>query len=128
MRPLHCLLLCFSLLFIASCGKPKEISYLKLDLENERLVDPDTKKPFTGIARDHHKNGQLRIEFPCKDGLFHGTVKEWWENGKPKAETEFVRGLRTGRNMEYTEAGLPWQERIYKDDKIVSEKKFESGK
>lgn len=70
----------------------------------------------------------MRAEYPVKEGVFHGTVKEWYANGKPYAETVFVNGERTGRNMEWTESGLPYQERVYEKDKIVSEKKFETGK
>ena len=48
--------------------------------------------------------------------------------GKPSAETEFKNGERSGRNIEWTEAGLPYRERVYDHDHIVSEKNFEAGK
>ncbi len=120
-------LLAFAALLV-SCGKPKEVAYAMLGYEKDQLIDPDTKKPFTGIAKDYHPNGQLKAEWPCKDGRPHGTVKEWYPNGKPMAETDFVNGERTGRNIEYTEAGLPWQERTYDRDRIVSERKLNGGK
>lgn len=122
------LVLFYSLLVLSACGKPKEVPYSKLQYLNNVFVDPETRRPFTGISRDFHQDGKLKAEFPMKDGYYHGNVKEWWPNGKPYAETQFVKGERTGRNMEWTEAGLPYQERVYDRDRIVSEKKFETGK
>lgn len=123
------LLLFFSCsLLLAACGKPKELPYKDLGYSDNVFTDPATKKAFTGLARDYHKDGTLKAEFPFKNGLFHGTVKEWHPNGKPLAETEFQKGLRTGKNREWTEAGLLYRERVYDQDRIVSEKNYEAGK
>ncbi len=111
----------------SAAGPPKEVSYSKLIYESlgtdAIFLDPDTNKGFTGIARDHDKKGALISEFPFKDGRFHGLVKEWYPSGKPKSETEFAAGLRSGRNIEWTEDGAVFSERVYDKDKIVSEKK-----
>ena len=107
---------------------PKEADYKKLGYANDIFTDPDTKKPFTGIARQKYPDGTTQGEYPFKNGRFHGMVKEWYKNGKPSAETEFVNGERTGKNIEWTEAGLIYRERVYDHDKIVSEKNHEAGK
>ncbi len=113
---------------VASCGKPKEIEYKKLGYSDNVFTDPDTKQPFTGIARDSYKDGKPKAEYPCRNGKFHGTVREWHANGQNLAETEFKDGERTGLNREWTESGQPYIERVYDHDRIVSEKKFENGK
>jgi antitoxin component YwqK of YwqJK toxin-antitoxin module len=107
---------------------PKEADYDSLKYSNGIYLDPDTGKPFTGIARQKHPDDTPRGEYPLKDGRFEGTVKEWYANGKPSAETEFKNGERSGRNIEWTEYGLPYRERVYDGDRIVSEKNFELGK
>lgn len=124
----HLLSALFLVFLLCSCGKPKEVPYSKLGYADNLFTDPDTGKGFSGIARDYHKNGQLKAEFPFKNGRFHGNVKEWHPNGKPMAETEFKDGERCGRNIEWTEAGLPYRERVYDHDKILQEKNYEPGK
>lgn len=119
---------CFAALLLCSCGKSKELPYSKLGYADNVFTDPETGKGFSGIAKDYHKNGQLKAEFPFKDGRFHGIVKEWYANGKPLSETGFKNGERCGRNFEWTEAGLPYRQRVYDRDKIVEEKNFEAGK
>lgn len=128
MRPISCVALALVSFVFASCGKPKEVPYKKLGYENNGFTDPDSGKPFSGLARDHYKDGTLKAEFPIKNGRLHGVVKEWHPNGKPLAETQFVNGERTGQNREWTEAGLLYRERVYDRDKIVSEKNYEAGK
>jgi antitoxin component YwqK of YwqJK toxin-antitoxin module len=107
----------------------KEADYAKLGYSNNIFTDPDTKQPFTGIARQKDPNGTLRGEYPFKDGRMHGTVKEWHPNGKPSAETEFKNGERNGRNIEWTEDGRLYREREYgPGEKILSEKNHGAAK
>ena len=113
---------------LSSCAKPKEMLYGKLGGDDTALIDPDTKKPFDGIAKDFHKNGQLSMEIPMKNGKFHGTVKEWYPNGSKKAETEFADGKRNGKCTEWTAAGQLFVECVYDHDKPVSRKEYTSPK
>jgi antitoxin component YwqK of YwqJK toxin-antitoxin module len=108
-------------LILTACSKPKEIDYAKLGYANDMFTDPETKQPFTGIAREVYKSGKPKAEYPFKNGKFEGTVKEWWENGNKKAETEFKGSERVGKNSEWTEAGRLFHTRIYDHDRIVSE-------
>ncbi|HEY2573632.1 MAG TPA: hypothetical protein VGH65_06175 [Verrucomicrobiaceae bacterium] len=119
-----CLLLTAAIL-LGSCNKPKELSYKSLGYKEGILTEPVSNTPFTGIARDFYKDGKLKAEYPCKNGMFHGTVKEWHPNGQKLAETEFKEGERTGPNREWKDTGQPYMERVYDHDRIVSEKKFD---
>ena len=111
--------------------KPKELPYDKLVYESKGVQavfnDPQTNQGFTGVSRNKDEKGRLLGEFHFKNGQLHGLVTEWYPNGKKKSETEFKDGSRTGKNIEWTEAGLIYQERVYDNDHIVSEKKHEGG-
>ena len=121
--------LLFPLLLLTSCSPPKEVDYDKLAYSNDVFSDPDTKAPFTGIARQKYKDGKQRAEYPFKNGRFHGTVKEWHPNGKPSAETEFKNGERSGKNIEWTPDGSLFRERVYGEgEKILSEKNYGAAK
>jgi antitoxin component YwqK of YwqJK toxin-antitoxin module len=129
MSPRHVIFgLLTAAILLASCGKPRELPYSQLGYRDCVLTEPGTGAPFTGIAKDSYKDGRPKAEYPCRNGRFHGTVKEWHANGQRLAETEFKNGERTGLNREWTEAGHPYMERVYDHDRIVSEKKHESGK
>ena len=115
-------------LTLSSCGKPKELAYSKLGYNDGVLTDPETSRPFTGIARDVYKDGKPKAEYPIKDGKFHGLVREWHPNGKLSSETEFTDGEHNGTNKEWTADGLPYIERVYDHEHIVREKTFEQKK
>ena len=107
---------------MTSCAKPKEMFLSKLDFDGiKTFLDPETHKGFTGIARDNHKNGQPRIEWPMKNGLMHGEIREWYSDGKQLSVTEFKDGERCGKNVEWSKNGELYMERVYDHDRIVSE-------
>ncbi len=117
--------LCVLTHLITSCAKTKEMSYAKLGYDKDIFTDPETKQGFTGIARDYHKkNGAIKAEYPMKDGKFHGTVKEWFPDGKPLSEIEYRNGEHYGLCKEWTADGQPFCERVYDHDHLVSEKKL----
>jgi antitoxin component YwqK of YwqJK toxin-antitoxin module len=106
----------------------KEVPFSKLNFDGTTFIDPSNNRPFTGVTKDNHKNGQPRIEWHIKDGKLDGTQKEWYPNGKQLSVTEYKEGTRTGKNTEWTEVGLLYRERVYDHDKIMSEKNYEAGK
>lgn len=82
-------------------------------------------KPFTGTARDQHKNGKPKAEYHFKDGHLHGLVREWWDNGQLSTETHFDVGQRHGSNRYWTRDGQPIKEQVYDHDKVISEKHYD---
>lgn len=82
-------------------------------------------KPFSGIARDSHKNGKPKAEYPFKEGRLHGLVREWWENGQLSTETHFDMGQRHGRNRYWMQNGQLIKEQVYDHDKVISEKHYD---
>jgi hypothetical protein len=80
---------------------------------------------FSGLARDSHKNGQPKGEYPFRDGRLHGVVREWWDNGQLSTETHFDQGRRHGLNRYWDVKGQLIKEQVYEHDVSVSEKHHE---
>ena len=115
------------MLLVAACNKPQELSYDKLGYENGAFTDPETKQGFTGIARDYHrKNGAIKAEYPMKGGRLHGTVKEWFPDGKPLSEIQYRDGEHHGLCKEWTADGKLFCERVYENNRMLSEKSLPS--
>ncbi len=105
-----------------ACTKPEETEFAKLDWKEE--VFYQAGKPFTGIARETHKNGKPAKEYPMRDGLLHGVVHEWYENGQMSVETHFDSGKRHGLNRYWSKEGKLTKEQVYDHGKSLSEKFF----
>ena len=118
-----------TLLMTASCSKPKEIDFKRLGFDGmSTFLDPETKKGFTGVARDSYPDGKQKAVYNFKSGLYHGTVTEWYPNGAKSSETDFLNGEHCGKNTEWNKDGTLYQIRIYDHERIVREEKFSGGK
>jgi antitoxin component YwqK of YwqJK toxin-antitoxin module len=100
-----------------------EVPYAKLEWKDDVYFWQG--KPFTGTAKDQHKNGKPKGEYPFKEGRLHGVVREWWDNGQLSTETHFKNGQRHGLNRYWSTKGELMKEQVYERDKSVSEKHFE---
>jgi antitoxin component YwqK of YwqJK toxin-antitoxin module len=60
--------------------------------------DKSTKRPFTGIATEFHKNGTKKMEVEIVHGRQHGLLIKWYKNGHVKLESN----LSGGENYEKT--------------------------
>ena len=87
-------------LCLAGCGKkdkpveeppvatPKlaegEVRFFDLEENpNDKLAYlKGSSEPFTGVAVDHHKNGQKSLEMNLEDGRGHGVLRRWDEKGQ----------------------------------------------
>jgi antitoxin component YwqK of YwqJK toxin-antitoxin module len=100
-----------------------EVPYAKLEWKDDVYFWQG--KPFTGVAKDKHKDGKPKGEYPFKDGRLHGVVREWWDNGQLSTETHFENGQRHGLNRYWSMKGELMKEQVYERDKSVSEKHFD---
>ncbi len=107
----------------AEVPKPVEATYKELKWQDD--VYFLNGAPFTGLARDKHKDGTPKGEYPFKEGRLHGVVREWWENGQLSTETNFENGQRHGLNRYWSKTGQLMKEQVYDHDKSVSEKHYE---
>ena len=132
MKPL---LICLSLsaIFFAGHAAPPlapvvapEVAYADLEWKDDVYLMGG--KPFTGVARDKHKDGTPKAEYPFRAGKLHGVVREWWDNGKLSTETHFDNGQRHGLNRYWDKTGKLMKEQVYDHDKSISEKHFDTEK
>ncbi len=114
------------LAFTPGCMKRKEAKYAELKWVDE--VYYQDGKPFTGIAREEHKDGKPKAEYPMKDGKFHGVVHEWWDNGQMSVETHFENGKRHGLNRYWTKEGKLMKEQVYEHGESKSVKEWPEGR
>lgn len=79
-------------------------------------------KPFTGAAIKRSDDGKVLLRrWEMKDGLLHGLVEEWWDNGKKMTETNFVNGKRHGENRYWYMSGDPQKLQVYENGVSISE-------
>jgi antitoxin component YwqK of YwqJK toxin-antitoxin module len=117
------------ILLTAACSRPREIDFNKLGFDGmNTFLDPETKKGFTGVARESYPDGKQKAVYNFKNGLYHGTVTEWYQNGAKSSETNFLKGEHCGKNTEWNKDGTLYQIRIYDHERIVSEEKFNGPK
>lgn len=114
------LLICLPVLAVEP---PREVTYKELKWQDDVYFLEG--KPYSGVARDKHKNGKLKGEYPFTNGRLHGVVKEWWDNGQLSTETNFDKGQRHGLNRYWTKKGNLMKEQVYDHDKSVREKHYE---
>lgn len=115
-------LLLFATFTLTSCKRQQPVPYGELEWKDESYFLGG--KPFNGIAQDKHPNGQMRSEYPMKDGKPHGLVREWWDNGQLSTETHFDNGQRHGGNRYWNREGLLLKEQVYDHDHSISEKVY----
>ena len=66
----------------------------------ELFYAPNEQQPYTGWVKSMHPNGQVELLASVKDGEPHGLSTRWHENGQKE------------------------EEGTYKDDQLISSKKF----
>jgi antitoxin component YwqK of YwqJK toxin-antitoxin module len=115
-------------LALAACDKAPlpEVEYRDIGKKDDLFVW--NGQPFTGVAYTNLPSGLRVQEMPMKHGLFHGVVREWYEDGKPKVETNFVEGKRHGSNQYWFPDGTLMKTQRYENDHPVAEEFFDHGK
>ena len=65
----------------------------------------NSQEPFTGVAEDFFRNGQLRAKVEMKAGLYDGLVETYFESGQLEQRANFKAGLYDGLFEEFFESG-----------------------
>ena len=92
-----------------SRGKSK--SYLEYTMEEGKM----------NRLRGFYGSGNLERDFPFKDGVSHGTLTMYHENGNKSVEEEFDMGKLSGKANRWYENGKIWREATFKKGKVVKE-------
>ena len=80
------------------------------------------EKPFTGVTTDFYKPpGELKARYHVQEGVYHGLVEEWYENGQQKTKTSYEHGKHQGDNFYWNADGTLQVHKVWKDDVLVSE-------
>ena len=75
---------------------------------------------FDGPWNYYDERGVLVGEGIFKDGT--GTVTSYYPTGQIETTTHYVDNKKDGKEIHYTKSGQPFQEIVFKSDRIVSEK------
>jgi antitoxin component YwqK of YwqJK toxin-antitoxin module len=119
--------------FLSSCDEGRESGVKGPEVDYKEIGKKEgvfqwQGKPFTGTAYTNHPDGTRAQEMPMRDGQFHGVVREWYEGGAPKVETNFVDGRRHGSNRYWYPDGTLMKTQVYDNDHPVEEHYFDHGK
>ncbi|MEW7865414.1 DUF2262 domain-containing protein [Aeromonas diversa] len=98
-------------------NKNKIINFSELQIKNDIAVTIKNQEPFTGIARNHHANGQLMEERAYKHGKKEGAERHYYINGQLASEASHINGKRDGLYKWYYENGQLCNEGVYKNGK-----------
>ena len=77
----------------------------------------ETGNPFTGVVRVNHTEGPQQAELAFKAGRQHGRHREWFPDGKPSLEKEWVDGQEEGTQRTWTAEG-----RLHRESRWVAGK------
>ncbi len=93
------------------------VSTRDLVKKNNLSYKVNDTEPFSGIAEDYYKNGQIRVKAHYKNGKYNGLGKVWYENGQMKLDGHFKDGEMDGLQKEWYENGQIKYEKYYIDGK-----------
>jgi hypothetical protein len=76
----------------------------------ERNSVQQDQTPITdGVVKDYYKEGKLRAEIPYENGKKNGLAREYYKTGIIYQEIEYRNGLKHGLSKRYYENGEPSQ-------------------
>ena len=82
---------------------PARVDLVKLQIRGDLVYLQNTEIPFTGEAKSHYKDGQLRAEALIKKGELK-SLKRWWPNGAMELAMGFGKGTAPYRQPKSYEA------------------------
>lgn len=92
----------------------------ELILQGITYRDPLTLEPYTGSVYELFPDDSLKIKerSNLKDGVFHGPIERYWENGQLQAKFSFTDGsYQDGPYEGYFENGQLWSSEMMRDGK-----------
>jgi len=83
-------------------------------IENDGVyIAPDTGLPFTGLAKWHYDNGQLKTYINYEDGIRNGLNEDFFEDGLLAEKSIYIDGKRNGLHEEFYDNGQLMERRHY---------------
>lgn len=106
---------------VPAVGETEPVSFPKLGWDSGTSRFTWDGKPFTGVTTERYKSGGLKLRYQLNDGVYHGLVEEWYENGQQKTKTSYENGKHQGDNFYWNADGSLQVHKVWKDDRLVSE-------
>ena len=107
-----------------SVFKVKEAYYESGQLESSGEVSFDDGV-YQGILKEYYENGKLKSETNFRDGKINGIVRDYYESGQLLSEANFKDGKADGLRKKYYENGTLESEVSFKDGKEISRKEYD---
>lgn len=86
--------------------------------EGEELwYTPNQQKPYTGLAKNIHENGQLLLFVQISEGKEVGIKTAWYKNGQKCWEESYKDGKANGLWTRWYESGAKWEEGNHRNGK-----------
>jgi len=109
--------------FVAAFSQaPVQLSELE---KRDKLYFKDGK-PYTGVCYEKHENGKIAIKGQVKDGMKEGLWTYWYSTGQKKRESTFIDNKKEGLTYYWHENGVKAKELMYKQDKNIDQKLWDS--
>ncbi len=108
-------------------GRPDVTDYNSLINEGGIAHEPDSEKPFEGIAITHYPNGQLMYEAEYKDGKQHGKISSFYQDGSMQSEGTMEHGVFHGKFIYYHPNGKVQSHYQYRKGITTSRKNWDQG-
>ena len=105
----------------APAPEPVPVPYAKVGWDSATSRFTLEGKPFTGITTASHRNGKLKLRYEIREGVYHGLVEEWHDNGQQMTKTRYENGKHQGDNFYWNRDGSLQVHKVWKDDKLISE-------
>jgi len=104
---------------------PNDVAYKILGWDGTRLTlrgaATGTERPFTGVTTKFSKAGHLEARYEVKDGVYHGQVEEWYDNGQQLTRAGYADGKHEGDNFYWNRDGTLQSHKVWKNGEKVSE-------
>ncbi|MFC1661910.1 toxin-antitoxin system YwqK family antitoxin [Gemmatimonadota bacterium] len=84
----------------SGCTEPDPVDLNNLIREGDRFVQVPGE-PYSGPVFRLHENRQVAMEGTLKDGVFHGPLSAFNEEGQLMVEMNYEEGVESGSYVEY---------------------------
>jgi len=87
-------LLLLLLLILIGCSEPEPTDIETLNFRNDKYFLKNSDKPFSGEVFKSYPNGQYELYGSLKNGVPHGLIKSYFDNGQLEKEETFKDGMK----------------------------------
>lgn len=93
-------------------------SFTTLNAKDLKVCESEEDTKVGCVHKEYYDNGKLKAEIPYKNGKVEGVVKEYYENGNLRIEIPFKDGKQEGISKLYYENGNILGEKLFKNGKV----------